>query len=101
MAIKHKKTHYKCFSPKQPDISLKDCQVIAEVTSSKVLIIDDKMNLRDHVSFVCRKVSRGLGVIIKARKVLKKSPFYVCIIHLYILIWYIATRFWDLPVKHI
>ena len=24
----------------------------------------------------------------------------VCIIHLYIFIWYIATKFGDLPVKH-
>ena len=44
MAIKHKKTHYICFSPKKPDISLKNGQVMAEVTSSKLLIIDDKMN---------------------------------------------------------
>ena len=52
-----------------------DGQDIAEVTSSKFVgvIIDDKLNWRDHVSFVCRKVARGLGVIIKARKVLQKG----------------------------
>ena len=48
--------------------------MIAEVTSSKFWVyIDDKLNWRDHVSFVCRKVARGLGVIIKARKILKKE----------------------------
>ena len=52
-----------------------DGQDIAEVTSSKFLgvIIDNKLNWRDHVSFVCRKVARGLGVIIKAREVLQKG----------------------------
>ena len=62
----------------EPDISLNiDGQVIAEVTSSKLLgvIIHDKLNWRDHVSFLCRKVARGLGVINKARKVLQKESF--------------------------
>ena len=60
----------------KPDISLNiDGKDIVEVTSSKFLgvIIDNKLNWRDHVSFVCRKVARGLGVIIKARKVLQKG----------------------------
>ena len=60
----------------KPDISLKiDGEIIAEVTSSNFLgvIIDDKLNWKDHVSFVCRKVARGLGVIIKARKVLRNE----------------------------
>ena len=52
-----------------------DGQDIAEVTSSNFLgvIIDNRLNWRDHESFVCRKVARGLGVIIKARKVLQKG----------------------------
>ena len=34
------------------------------------MIIDNKFNWTDHKSFVCRKVACGIGVIIKARKVL-------------------------------
>ena len=37
------------------------------------VFIDNKLNWRDHVPFVCRKVARGLGIIIKARKVLQKE----------------------------
>ena len=76
LSLNIKKTHYMCFSAKnkvKPDISFKiDGEIIAEVTSSKFLgvIIDDKLNWKDHVSFVCRKVARGLGIIIKVRKVL-------------------------------
>ena len=75
LSLNIKKTHYMCFSAKdkvKPDISLKiDREIIAEVTSSKFLgvIIDTKLNWKDHMSFVCRKVARGLGIIIKARKV--------------------------------
>ena len=34
------------------------------------MVIDNKLSWKDHISFVCRKVARGIGVIIKARKVL-------------------------------
>ena len=40
---------------------------------SNFKILGNKLNWRDHVSFVCRKVPRGLGVTIKARKVLQKE----------------------------
>ena len=79
LSLNIKKTYYMCFQQKnkvKPDISLKiDGEIIAEVTTSKFLgvIIDDKLNWKDHVSFVCRKVARGLGAIIKARKVLRNE----------------------------
>ena len=78
LSVNIKEAHYMCFTTKnkiKPDISLNiDGQVIAEVTSSTFLgvIIDNKLNWRDHVSSVCRKIARGLRVIIKVRKVLKK-----------------------------
>ena len=61
LSLNTKKTHYMCFSAKNKvklDISLKiDGEIVAEVTSSKCLgvITDDKLNWKDHVSFVCRK----------------------------------------------
>ena len=79
LSLNIKKTHYMCFSAKdkvKSDISLKiDGEIIAEVTSSKVLgvVIDDTLNWKDRVSVVCRKVARGLGVIIKTRKVLENE----------------------------
>ena len=65
-----------CFSAKNkpsPCISLQiDGEALAEVNKSKFLgvIIDNKLSWKEHISFVCRKVARGIGVIIKARKVL-------------------------------
>ena len=70
-----KKTHFMCFSAKNkssPWISQIDGEATAEVTKWKFLgvIIDNKMSWKDHISFVCREVARGIGVIIKVREVL-------------------------------
>ena len=54
---------------------------------SKLLgvIIDNKLSWKDHISFVCREVARGIGVLIKARKVLRseslKCLYYSFIYH--------------------
>ena len=86
----------------KPDISLNiDGQVIAEVTSSIFLcvIIDDKLNWRDHVSFVCSKVARGLGVIIKARKVLQKESL-ISLYHSFICLYLIyCNQIWGSACK--
>ena len=76
LSLNRKKTHFMCFSAKnksRPGISLQiDGEAIAEVNKSKFLgvVIDNKLSWKDHISFMCRKVARGIGVIIKARKVL-------------------------------
>ena len=76
LSLNIKKTHFMCFSAKNkpsPCISLQmDGEALVEVNKSKFLgvIIDNKLSWKDHISFVCRKVTRGIGVIIKARKVL-------------------------------
>ena len=76
LSLNIKKTHFMCFSAKnksRPGISLQiDREAIAEVNKSKFLgvVVDNKLSWKDHISFVCRKVARDIGVIIKARKVL-------------------------------
>ena len=96
-----------CISAKnksRPGISLQiDGEAIAEINKSKFLgvIIDNKLSWKDHISFVCRKVVRGIGVIIKARKVLRNESLKFCITHLFILTWYIVIKFGDLHVKQI
>ena len=55
-----------------PCISLQiDGEALAEVNKSKFLgVIIDKLSGKDQISFVWRKVARGIGVLIKVRKVL-------------------------------
>ena len=92
LSLNIKKTHFMCFSAKNkpsPCISLQiGGEALAEVNKSKFLgvIIDNKLSWKDHISFVCRNVSRGIGVIIKARKVLHsesmKCLYFVLLIHI-------------------
>ena len=75
-----------CFSAKNkttPCISPHiNGETIAEVNKSKFLgvIIDNKLSWKDHISFVCKMIARGIGVIIKARKLFRseslKCPYY-------------------------
>ena len=75
-SVNIKKTHFMCFSVQNkpsPCISLQmDGEALAEVNKSKFLcvIIDNKLSWKNHISFVCRKSARRIGVMIKARKVL-------------------------------
>ena len=86
LSLNIKTAHFMCFSAKNNAnscISLQiDGEAITEVCISKFLgvIIDNKLSWKDHISFVCRKVARGIGVLIKARTVLRseslKCPYY-------------------------
>ena len=51
-----------------------DRQAIDEVKKTKFLgvIIDSKLNWKDHISYISRKLSRSIGTIIKARHFLNK-----------------------------
>ena len=68
-----------CFAAKNKTTSCVSLQIdgepIAGVFKSKFLgaIIDNKLSSKEHISFVCRKVARGIGVIINARKVLRSE----------------------------
>ena len=52
-----------------------DEDVIIEVYKTKFLgvIIDNKFNWKDHISYICGKISKGIGMIIKARNCVNKD----------------------------
>ena len=69
------KTNYMIFSPKgkvceHQDIYIAN-EIISEVNHTKFLgvILDNKLNWSHHISHVHNKVSKALGIILKARKV--------------------------------
>ena len=72
------KTHFMVFTNKKKRLDelniLIDGNKIEEVKKTKFLgvIIDNKLSWKDHVAHVVGKVSRGLGMIIKARNYLNK-----------------------------
>ena len=74
-----KKTHYMVFTNKKSrtanlKISI-DNQIIDEVCQTKFLgvIIDSKLTWKNHIFYICGKISRGIGMLIKARNYLNKA----------------------------
>ena len=60
----------------QPSIQIEiDNQKIMYTTKTKLLgvVIDHKLNWKDHISYISDKIARGLGIIIKARKCFTKT----------------------------
>ena len=50
-------------------------QVISEVRKIKFrgVMLDNKVNWKDHINYISGKVSRGIGMILKARRYLTKK----------------------------
>jgi hypothetical protein len=68
------KTKYMLFMPKRKKVSHNivirlSGLAIEEVTNIKFLgvVLDNKLNFSDHISYVCKKVSKGIGILYKAR----------------------------------
>ena len=74
-------TQYMIFTKKKKRKSYIDLKIdgndIHEVCKSKFLgvLIENKLNWKDHISYVSSEISRGLGMIIQARNYLNKDGF--------------------------
>ena len=76
LSLNVKKTHHMIFTHKrkiQPSVALSiEGHPIDEVDNTKFLgvYLDNKINWKKHISYISGKVARGIGLIIKARKML-------------------------------
>ena len=76
LSLNVNKTHYMLFTKKRkyiPCVSINiDGQPIDEVESTRFLgvHIDNRLTWKKHISYKSGKVSRGIGVIVRARRVL-------------------------------
>ena len=78
LSLNIKKTQYMVFTKKKRKSPIKlkiDGHAIHEVCKTKFLgvFIDNKLNWKDHISYISSKIARGLGMIIKARNYLNKN----------------------------
>ena len=79
LSLNVKKTHYMIFNGKRKlkyQISLNiDGESINEDDKTKFLgvIIDKNLTWKSHIQYICGKVARGIGIIIKARKWLNQD----------------------------
>ena len=73
------KTYYMILSRKKTErknITVRiNEKVISEVRKIKFLgvMLDNKVNWKDHINYISGKVSHGIGMILKARRSLKKK----------------------------
>ena len=79
LSINVSKTHYMVFHRSRRKLDkediLLDNTIIKQVTFTKFLriIIDDKLKWIHHISYIKNKISKGMGIILKNRKVLKRK----------------------------
>ena len=79
LSLNVKKTHYMIFTKKRQTVDSLDIKIdgigIDKVLHTKFrgVFIDDKLNWKKHISYISGKISRGLGVIIKARMLLSEG----------------------------
>ena len=79
LSLNVKKTHYMLFTNKRshkPSICVNiDGHPIDEVQYTRFLgiYIDNKLNWKKYIAYISGKVSRGIGIILKARKVLNSD----------------------------
>ena len=79
LSLNVKKTHYMVFTNKKSrtanlKISI-DNQIIDEVCQTKFLgvIIDNKLTWKNHILYICWKISHGIGMLIKACNYLNQT----------------------------
>ena len=77
-------------------------QPITCLTKTKFLgvVIDNKLTWKEHISYICGKVAKGIVIIWKARKYFNKILNLICITLLYIHILLTAVRCGDFLVNH-
>ena len=79
LSLNIEKTNFMSFTPKgfsrNMDCISIDGHKIEEVKQTKFLgmILDNKLNWHAHCEYICGKISKGIGIIIKARKVFNET----------------------------
>ena len=76
------KTHYMVFHRARRKVSRNKLfinnSVVTQVSCSKFLgiILDNKLNWNSHIAYIKNKIAKGMGILLKARKVLKRSVLH-------------------------
>ena len=79
LSINVSNSHYMGFHLSRRKINkgniILDTTILCQVTFTKLfgVILDDKLKWTHHISYIKKKNSKGIGIILKARKVLKKK----------------------------
>ena len=104
LSLNINKTYYMLFSNKkiaQPNITIEIVkQPITCLTKTKFLgvIIDNKLSWKEHISYVCGKVAKGVRIISKVRKYVKSTLLELYYSFIYPYLTY-CNHVWGLSCK--
>ena len=111
LSLNIEKTDFMLFVPKSfprdKDYILIDGHRIEEVRQTKFLgvILDNKLNWHAHCDYICSKMSKGIGIIFKARKAINEATllsFYNSLILPYVSYCiHVSGRAYDTHLKHV
>ena len=80
LCLNVKKTHYMFFSPPRKCVNsstklIIEGEIINQVSETKFLgvIVDSKLSWTNHINYISKKISKGIGILNKARKYLPRS----------------------------
>ena len=96
------KTHYVVFTSKNksvPDIDIRMknwCIKRVYVTKFLGILIDSQLNWKQPIGYTCKKLSKCIGILSKARKNYINPPWLHYIFLLLILTWFNAIRSWEI-----
>ena len=94
ISVNIKKTNYVIFKPKQKSVHM-SCQIsfdsiaLKQVTEVKFLgvYIDEGLTWKSHISYICKKISKSVGIMHRVRFFLSsntKIPLYYTLIYPYL-----------------
>ena len=69
LSLNVSKTHYMVFTPKSKHVN--DLNV--KIQNTNIVMVDAQLSWKCHIEYTCKKISKCVGVILKARKKLNKS----------------------------
>ena len=78
LSLNIEKTNFMLFTPKgfsriMDCISIDGHRIEVKQTQFLDVILDNKLNWHAHCKYICGKMSKGIGIIIKARKVFNET----------------------------
>ena len=82
LSLNVEKTNFMLFTPKSFSQNMDDLLIngnrISEVNETKFLgvIIDNKLNWSPHIMHISKKIAKGIGIILKARKVVDNEKLF-------------------------
>ena len=85
-----------------PNIQMNNVK-ISSIDKTKFLgvIIDDKLTWIHHIDYICKKVSKSIGILYKLKTYLNVHSLINMYTVLCILIFNIAMRFGEMHIQHI